>query len=690
MPGGGRAGDKLRGAVECVRRRRPSYKLKFSGAPRWVRYVALRRLMTGIVRSAPRKLSLVWAVKVAFHVALLFLGMVLAYELRRALPLSWWLTEPDAVRVLRWAALYALIGAAVELVFQSERSSWRFASMHEVVGLMRSVSITTLVFLGLIFFIDRGIELPRSVLPLAWLVSLALLVGLRMAWRLPRDPSLATYFVPNRWTRHSPDHVPMLLVGPMDAVDRQIRLLHGDPRSPYRPIGVVTTSREELGIRVHGVPVVGAVGSWTPGHSGLTVSGAPHHALVFLEDPIQAYGFTTEQIGALRRSGHVLLRPQRLAELSETSGSGNVLQEIPLEDFLPRKPVTLDSEPVRALVTGRRILVTGAGGSIGSEVCRQLLALGCSHLTMLDHSEFSLFEINRELGSAYPTASKRAVLGNVRDAMRINEIFAAEKPELVFHAAALKHVELVEKNSSEGVLTNVLGTWNVLRASADNGVSQFVLISTDKAVSPSSVMGATKRVAEALLELEVSKGMRVSAVRFGNVLGSAGSVVPIFREQIARGGPVTVTHPDVNRYFMTIPEAVQLVLHSTAICARRDSPEPTKFLLEMGEPVRIADLARQMITLSGKIPDIDIALKFTGLKPGEKLTEVLSSEQEAVASCGEGIAEISWSGAEGFFSPAEIRKLREALEQSRLDPLEHLVRAILERATVAANVAETA
>jgi O-antigen biosynthesis protein WbqV len=604
--------------------------------------------MTGVAKTARTGLNLAWIAKFSLHIGLLFIGFALAYELRRALPVHWWLTDPDAIRVIQWAALYALVGGIIEMVFQAERSAWRFASMREVMGLVRNVTLTTGLFLGLIFFIDRGVQLPRSVLPLAWLVSLALLVGFRMAWRIPHDPGLASHFLPSWWPKPGTSRTPMLIVGPMAAADRQVRLIQGDPNSPYQPVGVITPHSEEVGLRLHGVPFIADLATWVPAQSGLTGRGSEPHAIVFLDDPVQAYAFSTERIGELRRAGHTLLKPQTLTEIDGSPGQRNVLKEIPLEDFLPRKPISLDPMPVRELIEGRRVLVTGAGGSIGSEVCRQLLALGCSHLTLLDHSEFLLFEINRELSDVTSAATRRAVLANVRDTDRINEIVGAERPDIIFHAAALKHVALVENNPEEGVLTNVLGTWNVIQAAIAHDVAQFVLISTDKAVAPTNVMGATKRIAESLLDLTPQDTTRMTAVRFGNVLGSAGSVVPIFRDQIARGVPITVTHPDVNRFFMTIPEAVQLVLHSTALSAGRQTGASRKFLLEMGEPVKIVDLARQMIELSGKTPDVDIMIEFTGLKPGEKLAEVLSDIGEQVQPCVEGIMELQWSRNAGI------------------------------------------
>lgn len=638
--------------------------------------------MTRIDGTARTGLTLTWIAKFVLHVGLLFLGFLLAYALRRAPPLIWWILDPDALRVLGWAALYAVIGAAVEMVFQMERSAWRYASMREVVGLARNVTITTVLFLALIFFLDRGMELPRTVLPLAWLMSVALLVGFRMAWRLPHDPGLAAHFLPSWWFRPGTGRTPLLIVGAMVDADRQLRLLQGDPLSPYQPVGIITPHPEEVGLRLHGVPFVSAIETWRPSLSGLTTRSAGPHAIVFLDDPIQAFGLSTERIGELRRAGHRLLKPQSMAEIAGVAGSSHRLEEIPLEDFLPRKPIALDSTPVRELVFGRRVLVTGAGGSIGSELCRQLIALGCAHLSMVDHSEFLLFEIDRELGDTRADGIRRAILANVRDTDRVAEVVREERPDIIFHAAALKHVALVENNPAEGVLTNVLGTWNVIQAAVDHDVAQFVLISTDKAVAPTNVMGATKRIAETLLDLAPAGVTRMTAVRFGNVLGSAGSVVPIFRDQIARGGPVTVTHPEVNRFFMTIPEAVQLVLHSTAISTAitgaQDSEVagPRKFLLEMGQSVRIVDLARQMIELSGKVPDVDIMIEFTGLKPGEKLAEILSDDGETVHHCVEGIMELLWQKNLVDICLADILALVDQARPANDPPGDHVLEMV--------------
>lgn len=602
-------------------------------------------------------LTATWAAKYLIHIGALFVAFLLAYELRRALPIEWWFEGGDAIRVIGWAALYALIGAVVEAVFQTERTAWRFASVRDVVALGRNVVLTVAFFLLAIFVVDRGVQLPRSVIPLAAVLSVLFLVGVRLLWRLPQESELMHHLLPTWWRKVSANRTPLILVGSLADADRQIRLLQADADQPYQPVGIITPDVAEVGMRLQGVPAMLSLGEWRDQHVSLRRRDEPVPGILFLQDPVLSFGLTPQRVGELKKAGHTLLRPHVLTEVGAPGPRVDLLTEIPLEEFLPRQPISLPTGPVEDLIRGKRILVTGAGGSIGSEIARQMVQFGCGHLTLLDHSEFQLFEIDRELGGVKTAMTRRAVLANVRDEARIREVFDQERPDIVFHAAALKHVALVENNPAEGVLTNVQGTWNVIRAATAARAGQFVLISTDKAVDPSNVMGATKRIAETLLELVPESGTRLSAVRFGNVLGSAGSVVPIFRDQIARGGPVTVTHPDVNRYFMTIPEAVQLVLHSTAVKAARADEGPSKFLLEMGEPVRIADLARQMIELSGKKPDIDIKIEFTGLKQGEKIAEILSDDGEDPRPCVDGILEVMRRRSSGRLDTARLQTL---------------------------------
>lgn len=615
--------------------------------------------------------------KFCSHLAVVFIAFIIAYELRRGVSLDWWLNSPQATRVWAWAALYAAIAGVAEAIFKTERSAWRFTSARDLIALLRSCAVTALVFTLFVFVTDRGFALPRSILILAPGISFGLFLGIRLGWRLAFDRTLVNPFLPTWWRSNDDPRKRLVVVGSMAEAEPHVRHLLADPAGRHRPAIIVSPVQREQGLQLHGVPCYAGVQrleSIVEAHFGKTT---PAPAILFLQDPVAALDFSAERIGQLLVAGHTLLRLQPMIGPDREGASIEALQEISLEEFLPRAPVKLDPSPIMSLVAGRRVLVTGAGGSIGSELARQLAALRCSHLTLVDHSEFLLFEIDRELAGLHPQLSRRALLVNVRDVSRVQDVMNEERPDLVFHAAALKHVSLVENNPAEGVMTNVVGTWNTMTAAINAGAHQFVLISTDKAVAPTNVMGATKRIAETLLHLAPEGRTLLSAVRFGNVLGSAGSVVPIFRDQIARGGPVTVTHPDVNRFFMTIPEAVQLVLHSTAIRADQATTSPTKFLLEMGVPVKIVDLARQMIELSGKRPEIDVRIEFTGLKPGEKLTETLVDEGEQVVSTAHGIMQVQ-STAHYRLNVGEVQRLATIAQTRPAAEVRSVVREILE------------
>lgn len=596
-----------------------------------------------------------YTVKVLVNVMLVFVAFIAAYEFRRALPLEWWFEDSGAQRVLAWAAIYAAIGGLVEIIFRAERAAWRFSSVREALGLLRNTGLTALGFLTLIFLTNRGIDLPRSTLVLAWILSFASLVGIRLLWRLIHNPRLV-------WSHEKGapgDAKPLLLVGSLEAADMQIRRLETSNPDRYRPLGVIATDPKAKGLVIKAVPVIADI-SFLFGAAKLALAGKGG-AILFLADPIQEFGLSPDDIGRLKKLPAKLLRLPNVVDLAQGAPEAGKLPEISLEEFLPRRPVQLDPQPIKELVSGRKALVTGAGGSIGSELCRQLVALGCSELTILDHSEFALFEIDRELRASQALTKLVPALGNVRDACRLREVFGEARPDLVFHAAALKHVTLVELNPLEGFLTNVVGTRNVAEASRACGATHMTLVSTDKAVDPSTVMGATKRIAEAVIADQPTGSTQYCTVRFGNVLGSAGSVIPIFREQIESGGPVTVTHPEVERYFMTIPEAVQLILHATALSANARDEGPQRFVLEMGEPVRIVDLARQLIQLYGLAPDVDIPVEFTGLKPGEKLTETLLEEGDVALERMPGVLEIKREAADREIDPRAAGRLAAVL-----------------------------
>lgn len=602
-------------------------------------------------------------IKTAIHLAVAFGAYLLAYQLVMEPGPAWWL---GAASGTAWAlaGLYALVAAAVEALFRTERSSWRYVSPQDAFRLVRSTALTAVGFLVAVFLISRADGVPRSVLVIAWMLHLSGLAGVRLLRRLTHEGALLRTLSPALDRRPIAGRS-LLLVGDIGAADAFLRELAREAAPDYAPVGILALNGGERGRTIRGVPVVGQVADLEraivdrQGRGGVA-------AVLFLSPPDVLKDIAPDVLGRLKARQMKLLRLPAVTELSSVLGAlPSALRELSVEELLARPTVRLDLGRIHELVNGKRVLVTGAGGSIGAEICRQVAAFGCTRLALLDHSEFGLFNIDQEIATAHPRLSRREIICDVRDRARVMACLAAEAPDIVFHAAALKHVPMVENHPTEGVLTNVVGTWNVAEAARDAGVAQMVMISTDKAVDPANVMGATKRLAEAVVRglHGPAHATTFSVVRFGNVLGSAGSVAPIFQEQIRRGGPVTVTHPDVERYFMTIPEAVQLVLHASAESASRDLSQPSVFVLDMGAPVKIVDLARTMISLHGLRPDVDIPIAFSGLRPGEKLTEDLVDSSERVLARLESVSEVVDQGASAVLTAAQVRVL-EALALS--------------------------
>jgi O-antigen biosynthesis protein WbqV len=568
--------------------------------------------------------------KIAAHMVLAFMAMLLAQALTAG-------AETFTTSTLAHAALFAGAALLVEILFRVERSPWRFFAASDGLRLARSAALSVLTFALVARLLDVRQPGGLRTLAAAFLLLTAALAGLRIVRRALHEKVLVDALTRLRPAPASPALPRLLIVGSANDAEAFLRA-PAALGERYAPVGVLTPEARERGDELGGVCVLGAVDEFDAVMAQLRDGGLQPSALLFLTDgPLSAFG--AERLGRLKTEGVRLLRRQ--GGLVDMAG-GAALREISLEELLSRAPVRLDPAPIRALVAGKRVLVTGAGGSIGSELARQIAASGPARLILLDAAEANLFHIDRELGEAWPQLPRQDVLCDVRDAARLDLVFGAEKPDLVFHAAALKHVTLVENHPCEGVRTNVLGSRNVAAAAKACGAAHLALISTDKAVAPASVMGATKRVAEAVVRQFANGGgsdTRVSVVRFGNVLGSAGSVVPIFQHQIARGGPVTLTDAEVERYFMTIPEAVQLVLRAVALSAGDAEPPTGVLTLEMGEPVKIIDLARRMIELQGLVPDKDIEIKITGLRPGEKLTEALVDVNETARPKAEGVTE---------------------------------------------------
>jgi O-antigen biosynthesis protein WbqV len=583
-------------------------------------------------------------------------------------------TIPDvagaaSLSLLQLIVLYAALTGGFSMLFRRELSPWRYASIPDALVLARIAVLTIGVFLLWVFVIDRARGLPRSTLFLAPMFQMVGSMGVRILRRALHEHALESFSPLKTASDRITQATSLLLIGPPALADSYLRDIARSHDRTYTPVGIVGSDSRDVGQQVRGVCVIESLDNLDAALADLRRWNRYPRAILFLEEPGRLKGLTADQLGRLKNDGLRLLRLPSIVELAQHDGVTLLpMRDINIEELLARDPIELDRVGIGNLIRGRRVLVTGAGGSIGAELCRQVAAFHCAHLTLLDFSETALFEIEREMAETFPHLSRRAVLCDVRNSARVQHAFAAHKPDLVFHAAALKHVSMVEQHPCEGVLTNVIGTWNVAEASKACGAGQMVLISTDKAVDPTNVMGATKRLAESVIQAQqnAGQGARFSAVRFGNVLGSAGSVVPIFKSQIDRGGPVTVTHPDMERFFMTIPEASQLVLHATATCAEGEGREARLFLLEMGEPVRIIDLARQMIALSGRTPGKEIEIEITGLRPGEKLTEALLDETERSLPCAHKVLEVVSNSAVRI-SPAHLAELETLADLGDVD-----------------------
>ncbi len=541
---------------------------------------------------------------------------------------------------LLYGVTFTGIAALVFLLTGLYRGIWRYASLPDLFNITRAATLIVLIFLPIMFVFTRLETLPRSTLFINWLMLIALLGGPRLAYRLFKDRGLDHML--ERAT--GLQTVPVLLISTRDGADTFIRETVRDRNAVYRVVGVLSDTRSRVGREIYGVPVLGLIDDLETVVKRLDRRGTRPQKLI-----VTAQGLEGAAVRDLLERADALAIPlarlPRATELRQGLADPATIKPIAIEDLLGRSQAVLDREAMARLVRGRRVLVTGAGGTIGSELARQLAALAPERLILFDHSEFLLYTIDLELRERFPGQPVAPLLGDVRDPRRVGEVLAAERPEVVFHAAALKHVPMVEHNPVEGVLTNVIGSRNVAEAARAHGVELVVQISTDKAVNPSSVMGATKRLAEAAcqaLDLDEAararrghRGTRFVTVRFGNVLGSTGSVVPLFSRQLAAGGPLTVTDPAVSRFFMTVREAVELVLEASATASSGDAaPDETDsrgkiFVLDMGEPVKIVDLAQQMIRLAGLVPGQDVQIEFTGLRPGEKLHEELFHDAEA-------------------------------------------------------------
>ncbi len=548
-----------------------------------------------------------------------------------AAPVARWLADPAG----GWLhPLWFIAGGGITLLvgglpFRIPQQYWRFSGVADLFNIACASVLSALLFAGMLHV--AGYPLPTPTFPIIHaLVLLVFLGAIRMMWRLAaRRRSLAM------------DGERILLLGADHEADLFIRAMERDSENNRRVGGLLTGGAQQAGRRIHDCPILGTINETPAILERLFASGKLPDALVITAGEIKG-----------RELAHILeaaraydIDVQRTPSLTALQPADRVeLRPIAIEDLLNRPPVALDSQGMARLICGRVIAVTGAGGSIGSELARQIASFHPALLLLIESSEYALWQINLDISERFGDVKRQQIVADVRDRRRMAEVFGTYRPQLVFHAAALKHVPIVEDNPVEGVLTNVIGTRIVADEAERAGAQAMVMISTDKAVNPSSLMGASKRCAEVYgqaLDMRARAGqggMRCVTVRFGNVLGSTGSVVPLFRRQLEHGGPLTVTHPDMTRYFMTVPEAVGLVLQAAVRGTHERSENDATdrrlkqggiFVLDMGDPVRIMDLAFQMIRLAGLRPESDIEIRFTGLRPGEKLFEELFHGREA-------------------------------------------------------------
>ncbi len=528
--------------------------------------------------------------------------------------LAFWLRFDGAIPAQYWTLWVQTIPALVLIRglafvwFHLYDSLWQYVGLRDLRAIAASAAASSAVFCLVIRGVLELRAYPRTVFVMDLVLIVFLMATVRVSWRLGRE-----YLTSDRTKR-------VLIFGAGDAGETIVREILTGGDHGYRPVGFVDDDPAKVGQRIHGVPVLGTRGDLPR----IIQETNPSEVLVAIARATPP--MLRQVVKALESHKLPIKAVPHLRDLLDGRARLHEVRDLAVADLLGRAPVGLDVATVKHLVEGKRVLVTGAGGTIGSELSRQIAALGPKSLVLFERYENALWAVERSVAGLRPTGRVHSVIADVTDQRRVDEVLADHRPQLILHAAAHKHVPLMELNPCEAIKNNVRGTRIVGEAAVRHGVERFVLISSDKAVNPSSVMGATKRVAELLVMALAERGSTgFVVVRFGNVMGSNGSVIPLFLEQIQAGGPVTVTHPDMRRYFMLIPEAVQLVLQAAAL-----GETGALYVLDMGEEIRVVDMARNLIRLAGFIPEREIPIVYTGIRPGEKLSEDLVASDESI------------------------------------------------------------
>jgi FlaA1/EpsC-like NDP-sugar epimerase len=554
----------------------------------------------------------VFAVDIACILASLYVSLLLRFDFN--IPSK----DLEFFRLSIIPVLIFIIG--FNKIFKLYGNIWKYASIEELFSIVYSISLANIVFViysylvSYILFHSYYYRFPFTVHIIFWLLCVFTLGGIRIIYRILEQKKGEN--------KQCENNINILIVGAGDAGALLVKEIKKHQQLNYYIVGLIDDDESKKGKIINDIKVLGGRDKIIPICHEKSVQE------IIITMPSADFRTKTEILNICKSTKCKLKTIPGIYEIVDEKVNISELRDVNIEDLLGREPVKLSSDDIDKYIKGKTILVTGGGGSIGSELCRQIVKFKPEKLIVLDIYENNAYELQMELNYEFPELNKEFIIASVRDFNRLKEIFQTHKPDVVFHAAAHKHVPLMENNPTEAIKNNVIGTYNVVKCSHETGVKRFVQISTDKAVNPTNIMGATKRFCELIIQaFDTISDTEYVAVRFGNVLGSNGSVIPLFKRQIAHGGPVTVMHPDINRFFMTIPEAAQLVIQAGGMAKGGEI-----FVLDMGEPVKIVDLARDLITLSGLEPDVDVKIEFVGLRPGEKLYEELLMDEVALTS----------------------------------------------------------